>query len=386
MDKKNEDAKLKEQNEDGSDKLEHGDGGGGSGKGNADAPSSEGKKESTPPTTAVETVDDSATAGGATKSKRYSDRRKEERLKKEREKQERLKKKVESTTEVEENTTIEKNTTPLSTDKNKDASIGAKTKDTGEVDPTVITLDEKDDEDIVAAVKKEVVDLEKESREEDEELERWKQERRAAKEKRDKDRAQRRKDAEGKKNKDQRPDMQIYRPGMGKFSSRTIKKESTASPRTSPEESREASPSKKEARDRGGVGGGCRDKRDKRSREDSGKSRDKHYNTRQYVSKTYKSKKSEDEKSKDEKSVTSEKDKTVSPDKDRSPNDIQTDPLFSGINSKEPTSVDNDKKESKPADGDSKGSEKDDTSGASDKLDSAMASLTINDEKAPSDQ
>ena len=43
-----------------------------------------------------------------------------------------------------------------------------------------------------------------ESREEDEELERWKQERRAAKEKRDKDRldrAQRRKDAEGKKNK-----------------------------------------------------------------------------------------------------------------------------------------------------------------------------------------
>jgi len=43
--------------------------------------------------------------------------------------------------------------------------------------------------------------------------------------------------------------MQIYRPGMGKFSSRSLKKdEDGKSPKTSPEESRESSPNKKPSR------------------------------------------------------------------------------------------------------------------------------------------
>merc|ERR1712179_860848 len=46
-----------------------------------------------------------------------------------------------------------------------------------------------------------------------------------------------------------KPDMQIYRPGMGKFSSRSLKKdEDGKSPKTSPEESRESSPNKKPSR------------------------------------------------------------------------------------------------------------------------------------------
>ena len=155
LEKKNED----QSSEDSLGKLKQGDGGG-SEKANVDVPSHEGKKDATPPTP-VETIEDSATPGGATKSKRYSDRRKEERLKKEREKQERLKKKVESTTEVEENPITEKSLAPSATNKNKDASPDAKTKGAVEVDTTVITLDEKDDEDIVAVVKKEVVDQEK---------------------------------------------------------------------------------------------------------------------------------------------------------------------------------------------------------------------------------
>ncbi len=86
--------------------------------------------------------------------------------------------------------------------------------------------------------------------------------------------------------------MQIYRPGMGKFSSKTIKKESTNSPKTSPEESREASPSRKSADSKD-----KRDKREKKGREEN-KFRDnrdfKRPNTRQYVSKTFKTKRSEE--------------------------------------------------------------------------------------------
>ena len=43
-----------------------------------------------------------------------------------------------------------------------------------------------------------------------------------------------------------KPDMQIYRPGMGRFSSKTVKKEDEEkSPKTSPDESRDSSPNKK---------------------------------------------------------------------------------------------------------------------------------------------
>ena len=104
--------------------------------------------------------------------------------------------------------------------------------------------------------------------------------------------------------------MQIYRPGMGKFSSRTIKKESTNSPKTSPEESREASPSRKSA--------DSKEKKDRREKKgkDENKSRDsrdnKRPNTRQYVSKTFRAKRSEDssKESKPDETIVLNTDKT----------------------------------------------------------------------------
>merc|ERR1712200_259427 len=162
------------------------------------------------------------------KTKKYSDRRKEARLKKEKERKEKLKKQAEKVFEISNETAVDL--------------------------PDVMNIENqgKQNKDDVKVEKKiEVVDVEKDqlksrSAEEEADLERRRQERKAAKLKREKEREeriQRRKDLENKKNKE-RPDMQIYRPGMGKFSSRTIKKESTSSPKTSPEESRNSSPTR----------------------------------------------------------------------------------------------------------------------------------------------
>jgi len=248
------------------------------------------KKETTP-----DTVEGSTTV----KTKKYSDRRKEERLKKEKERQEKLKKKVGNAVEV-----VEKGNQNV-------------------IDEQHVKYNEtkekcnKDDDKVEIEI--EVVDVEKDqfkdrSVKEDAELERHKQERRAAKLKRDKEREeriQRRKDLENKKNKE-RPDMQIYRPGMGKFSSRTIKKESTSSPKTSPEESRDSSPTRKsQSADSKDV---KKDRRDKKVRDDGWSSRDndrstrRSYNTRQQVSKSFNINKSDE-------GSTSKEEKSNSPDK-----------------------------------------------------------------------
>jgi len=152
------------------------------------------------------------------KTKKYSDRRKEERLKREKEKLDKNKKRDTTTTEVK----IDDNIIDIDEDSSKDDE------DAVLRPPSVFHSTETASEKSVDSVESAFSEYRKPFR----------------------DRGERRTDDRGiKDRRGKRPDMQVYRPGMGKFSSRTIRKDEEEkerqSPKTSPEESRETSPIKK---------------------------------------------------------------------------------------------------------------------------------------------
>jgi len=150
------------------------------------------------------------------KTKKYSDRRKEERLKREKEKMDKNKKKESTSTSV--------------TVKN---------------DENIIDIDEdssKDDEDTVIKPASVLNKYETASEKSQDSVESTQGEiKKPFRERKSEERP-------FKERKGKRPDMQVYRPGMGKFSSRSLRKDEEdkeKSPRTSPDESRETSPMKK---------------------------------------------------------------------------------------------------------------------------------------------
>ena len=160
------------------------------------------------------------------KTKKYSDRRKEERLKREKEKADKLKKE-EGIITIEDDSSRESS---------RDDILEGLPKATSEI----ITLNDtaSDSAESEKVNKKEV--RKQTFKERREERRKEKQAERQEDETTTKDRRESEKEKKDRKFK--KPDMQIYRPGMGRFSK---PKKDDEEPKTSPEESRESSPHKK---------------------------------------------------------------------------------------------------------------------------------------------
>jgi len=212
------------------------------------------------------------------KTKKYSDRRKEERLKREREKAEKKRKEdgIITIIDVEDESSRDDVTDP--------------TPESSALSENKISITHENSEGVGAQPEKEKRGK-KSYRERREERDRRNEKKDMPEEDKKKNSSE---DKEAEKEKKDRkfkkPDMQIYRPGMGKFSSKSIKKDDDGkSPKSSPDESRESSPSKKVSRSE-------RSSRNQSPEEKKGKNRKKHhedyyyddeksYSTKEYYSK-----------------------------------------------------------------------------------------------------
>merc|ERR1719312_2106415 len=193
------------------------------------------------------------------KTKRYSDKRKEERLKREREKAEKKKRDDGIVTIID-----------VEDESSKDDVTEGLTEAVADLDLKGAAAPESND--LPPQVEREKK-VKKSYRERREERERRNERKEAADDENKEMRKSEEKETEREKKdrKFKKPDMQIYRPGMGKFSSRSLKKdEEGKSPKTSPEESRESSPNKKPSRSE-------KSSRNQSPDEKKGKSKKKYY-------------------------------------------------------------------------------------------------------------
>jgi len=212
------------------------------------------------------------------KTKRYSDRRKEERLKREREKAEKKKKddgSIVTIIDVDDESSKDDVTECIYSEANDRAEL--------KQDCMQEVVDAPNPE-----KEKKVKKSYRERREE--------RERRTERKETETDRKKNNFDDSEKEKRDKKfkkPDMQLYRPGMGKFSSKSISKKEDASgksPKTSPEESRESSPSKKTVKiEKFSRNVSPDDKRTskqkKKNADDHSNEEDKPHNSREYYNK-----------------------------------------------------------------------------------------------------